>query len=68
MTRPEMTMSKNRFADAADATELMHQVIGAGSMCWEDLSGAGVFDSTEAAKIAKEAVERFGELVPGDTR
>lgn len=52
----------NRFEDAEDVTELIHQVIGAGSMCWENLSGAGVFDSTEAAKIGSDAVARLSEL------
>lgn len=56
-------MSKNRFENAADASELIHQAIGAGSMCWENVRAAGVFDSTEAAKIAKDAVARLGELL-----
>jgi hypothetical protein len=41
---------------------LIHQTIGAGSMCWENLCGAGVFDSTGAKKIADDALARLAEL------
>jgi hypothetical protein len=30
----------------------IHEDIGQASMCWENIKGAGVFDSTEASRIA----------------
>lgn len=55
----------NRFADVNDVQELMGQMIGAASTCWENLSSAGVFDSTKAKAILDEAVERLQQITPG---
>lgn len=58
-----MTHAKtNRFADVTDVQELIYQTIGAGSMCWEDIYSAGVFDSTEAKEIAEECLERLQQI------
>jgi hypothetical protein len=43
--------------------EVIGQAIGAGSMCWSTLTGAGEFDSTEATKISADAQERVRELI-----
>lgn len=56
-------MAKNRFDEACDVHELVHQIIGAASMCWEDLTDAGVFDSTEAALVADDGLARLAELI-----
>jgi hypothetical protein len=52
----------NRFADAQTAREVIYQAIGAGSVCWENLSNTGTFQSEKAFQIGKEAIERLNEL------
>lgn len=37
-------------------SEVVGQAVGAGSVCWQDVAGAGVFDSARAAQIVAEAV------------
>lgn len=51
------------FDDVNDARELIGQAIGAGSMCWENPAGAGVFDSTQAAEVADAAWNRLRTLL-----
>lgn len=48
----------NRFNDVNDVEELLAQMVGAGSMCWN----AGVFDSNEALKIVNEGYSRLQEI------
>lgn len=36
--------------------EVIAQAIGAGSMCWENVKKAGVFDSERASQIVDEVV------------
>lgn len=36
--------------------EVIAQAIGAGSMCWENVKKAGVFDSERASQIVNETV------------
>lgn len=55
-------MSHNRFEQAEDIPALIHMVVGAGSMCWENPGGAGVFDDTEAREVAKQAIARLAEM------
>jgi hypothetical protein len=57
----------NRFKGAETVTELIHQLVGAASTCWveewDKTEGkVRVFDSTEATKVADEAIERLVEL------
>lgn len=40
-----------------DLEEAVGQAIGAGSVCWEDPGGAGVFQSDRASQIVDELVE-----------
>ena len=47
------------FDDVYDANELIGQAVGAGSMCWENVHAAGMFDSTQAAAIADAAYQRL---------
>lgn len=58
-----MTTADNRFHNVTNIKELIGQAIGAGSMCWEDVCGAGEFESNEAARILDEVVERLAELL-----
>lgn len=57
----------NRFKECATAEEVVFQAIGAGSMCWENVRAAGVFDSDEAKRIGNDAVARLNELDPCST-
>lgn len=51
---------KNRFAQAEGVASLIHQVVGAGSMCWPEVKG--VFQDDKARKVAEEALERLFEI------
>lgn len=51
------------FADADDISAVVHMAIGAGSVCWESLSGAGVFQDQKATEVGRQAVERINYLV-----
>lgn len=51
-----------RFNDADTPLELLQLLVGAASMCWEPRPSTAVFDSTEASKLADEALERLIEL------
>lgn len=53
----------NRFADVDDISTLVYVLIGAGSSCWDNLPGAGVFESEVAAEMGREGVERMNELI-----
>jgi hypothetical protein len=57
----------NRFADVDNVESLVYILIGAGSACWENLSGAGVFDSTLAQDVGRDGVERLSQLIGGLT-
>lgn len=51
------------FDSVFDARELIGQAVGAGSVCWENPAGAGVFDSTMAAEVADAAWNRLRILL-----
>ena len=57
-----MVEKDNRFADAEDRKGLIFQAIGAGSMCWEHIERAGIFDSDAAKKIGEDAYARLLEF------
>jgi len=50
--------------DQKDLETLVFTALGAASSCWENLEGAGVFESTKCKEIGDELVEllkaRFG--------
>lgn len=52
----------NRFQDAENVTQLVGQLIGAGSMCWVGGTGSASFDTDEAQRLTDEGVERLVEL------
>lgn len=52
----------NRFEDTTTIQELVYQMVGAGSTCWENLKGAGIFDDAEANAVASEGLQRMLEL------
>lgn len=47
------------FADAETPTELLGQLAGAASVCWENVGAAGVFDSERATALVDAALERL---------
>lgn len=53
----------NLFADAVDIDQVIMLAIGAASVCWENPSGAGEFDSSRAVDIGKDASVRIHELI-----
>lgn len=53
----------NRFHKAESVDQLLRQLVGAASMCWENPGGAGIFDTALALKVSEEAYERLGELL-----
>ena len=58
-----MSDERNMFNDVNDIRELIGQAIGAGSVCWENPAGAGVFDSAQAATVADAAYLRVQALL-----
>lgn len=53
----------NRFHKVTTVQELMYQVVGAGSVCWENPGGAGIFDTDEARAVATEGLQRLFQLL-----
>lgn len=56
-------MSDNRFSTAVTVSELLGQLAGAASMCWENVRAAGVFQSDQALEYVEEAEERLREIL-----
>lgn len=55
----------NMFARAEDLTTVIGEAVGAGSVCWESMSGTGVFQDQQARVIVEHAVQRVREMVDG---
>ena len=53
----------NMFARAENLTTVIGEAIGAGSVCWESMRDAGVFQDQQAKVIVDHAVQRVRELV-----
>jgi hypothetical protein len=59
----------NMFQECENVTQLINQVIGAGSTCWVDSTGDNEFDTSTAQVISDDAVDRLIELgwaAPGE--
>jgi hypothetical protein len=56
-TSPAAVIGGVRWADDQPLEEVVFQALGEASACWEDLSGAGMFDSDHAKGIGDELVE-----------
>lgn len=55
-------------SDPEDLQGVIGQAIGAASMCWENMSGTGIFDSTRARQILDDALNWVTEnYVPRHT-
>lgn len=59
----EIPEEKNIFHTAASVRQLLDQLAGYSSGCWENLSGAGEFKSDEALKGVNAAHERLLEIL-----
>ena len=57
-----MSDCKGRFAEAEDVPQLIHQLVGAASTCWIGGTGDREFWTSEARKVASEAITRLNEL------
>lgn len=56
----------NRFSDCSNIEELVHQLIGAGSMCWDQQpNGERIFDDAAAIKLANDGIEKLQHLIYG---
>lgn len=67
MTReftPVLDKPTNRFAECTDIEQLLTQVVGASSVCWESLDHAGVFLDGQAIEIVKDAIEKLDSFQP----
>lgn len=53
----------NKFADCRSIYEVVHQAIGAGSMCWENVAAAGEFNSTLAIAVGEDAMWKIDEFI-----
>lgn len=51
----------NMFSETADPIQTIFQGVGAASRCWENLSGAGVFDDKQAVKVSEDMIDRLRE-------
>lgn len=49
----------NRFKDAENVTELIYQLVGAGSTCWVGGTGQAEFNTTEAAQVAEDGIDQL---------
>lgn len=58
-----MVNQDNPFKDAQNVEQLLCQLVGAASMCWEHVDRAGVFQSDRALELSKAALVRIGEFM-----
>lgn len=52
------------WTTATPIEQAVFEAIGAASVCWETLEGAGVFDSTRAKQIGDELVDYINSKGP----
>lgn len=51
-----------RFTDAATVEQLVYQIVGAGSTCWQGGTGEAVFDDVLAREVAEDGLRRLRQL------
>jgi hypothetical protein len=49
----------NRFDGVENVTELIYQLVGAGSTCWHGGTGSAVFDDQGATQVAEDGIDRL---------
>lgn len=52
----------NMFRDCTTPEEVVFQAIGAGSVCWETMTGTGVFQDGKARAAGNDAMARLREM------
>lgn len=57
-----MSDTENTFRHCTTRDELLGQLAGAASTCWENLDGAGVFQSERASDYVIAALERLFQI------
>lgn len=50
------------FCFAESPRSVLFQLTGAGSVCWEHVDRAGVFNEARAREITEDAIARLAEL------
>ena len=58
----DVVNKENPFKDAQNVEQLLCQLVGSASMCWEHVDRAGVFQSDRALEFSKAALDRFLEF------
>jgi hypothetical protein len=51
------------FDDVVSVPQLLGELVGAASMCWENIEEAGVFKSEDAKRITEKALTRLREIL-----
>lgn len=54
---------ENVFSASKTISQLIGNLVGAASVCWENLEAAGEFKSDQANTLVDQALERLQELV-----
>ena len=60
--KPEPVENYNMFSDASNPVELLGQIMGYASMCWENVSGAGEFSAEKAQEGLEHAINRLAQI------
>jgi hypothetical protein len=59
--------TENMFADVNTEAEVLGQMVGAGSTCWDKLGDSGVFDEGFAVQVVKQGQARLKEIRSQET-
>ena len=59
----DVVNQENPFKDAQNVEQLLCQLVGSASMCWEHVDRAGVFQSDRALELSKAALAKLNDLV-----
>jgi hypothetical protein len=54
---PDKLIFDDSASEPRDLSELIGQAMGAASMCWDNVRGAGVFQSERASRITQEVID-----------
>jgi len=50
------------FDDAETPRSAIYQAVGAASVCWESMTGTGVFDDKRACEVAEALIQRLADF------
>ena len=67
-----MALNTYRLGEPEDLNQAVFMSIGAASVCWESMSGTGVFDDQRARQVGEELVayieDHFNPKTPDEIR